>query len=146
MATGCTYGAPSGPPISAGNGQRRVHDVVHDARENAGLWSRHWEQGVDPGFCGTSSACAPLWVTWALRSVELEEVPFFLCGRVVSYPLTLTSRLTTGQLTMKPLGPNWLPAGKPVALPLVTWLKAVEKSVCRTLIPAATAASVHVSS
>jgi hypothetical protein len=66
-------GLHQGTPISAGNGRRRVHDVVHDAREDAGLWSRHWEQVVDPRFCGTSSARAPLWATWALRSVELER-------------------------------------------------------------------------
>ena len=60
-----------------------------------------------------------------------------------AYPLTLTSRLTTGQLTMNPLGPNGLPAGNPVAWPLVTCCKAAEKSVWRRLSPAVTAAAMR---
>ena len=55
------------------------------------------------------------------------------------YPLTFTSRLTTGQFTTNPLGPNGLPAGNPVALPLVICRKAAEKSVWRRLSPAVTA-------
>ena len=46
-----------------------------------------------------------------------------------AYPPLFTSRLTTGQFTMNPLGPNELPAGNPVALPSVTCCSAVEKSV-----------------
>src|SRR5215467_10316215 len=60
------------------------------------------------------------------------------------YPLTLTSRLTTGQFTTNPLGPNGLPAGNPVTLPSATCCKAAEKSVWRRLSPAITAASVQV--
>src|SRR5712691_2274932 len=56
----------------------------------------------------------------------------------------LTSRLTTGQLTTNPLGPNGVPAGKPVARPSMTCLRAAEKLVWRTLRPPVTAASVHV--
>src|SRR5215471_13159234 len=51
------------------------------------------------------------------------------------YPLTFTSRLTTGQFTTNPLGPNGLPAGKPVAFPLETCARVVEKSVWRTFSP-----------
>ena len=67
---------------------------------------------------------------------------FVFAGDV--YPLTFTSRLTTGQFTTNPLGPNGLPAGNPVTLPSATCCKAAEKSVWRTLSPAVTAASVQV--
>ena len=48
-------------------------------------------------------------------------------GQALAYPLTLTSRLITGQLTMNPLGPNGAPAGKPVARPLLTCCSAASK-------------------
>ena len=56
--------------------------------------------------------------------------------------MTFTSRLTTGQFTTNPLGPNGLPAGNPVALPSATCCTAAGKSVWRRLSPAATAAPV----
>ena len=89
------------------------------------------------GFPGLVAGCA------APRGAAGGCIWLFASAGEV-YPLTFTSRLTTGQFTTNPLGPNGLPAGNPVTLPSATCCKAAEKSVWRRLRPAITAASVQV--
>jgi pimeloyl-ACP methyl ester carboxylesterase len=96
---------------------------------------RHGWAPTRLGFAGLV-ACRPP------RSCRGRHLALCLGGDV--YPLTFTSRLTTGQFTTNPLGPNGVPAGNPVALPSATCCKAAEKSVWRRLSPAVTAASVQV--
>src|SRR5215475_9712662 len=91
----------------------------------------------------TGSGLLGLVACWQAPAVPRGPASGSLSGGAV-YPLTFTSRLTTGQFTTNPLGPNGLPAGNPVTLPSATCCKAAEKSVWRRLSPAATAASVHV--
>src|SRR6516164_297451 len=132
--------ARAAPPVLLG---RQIIGVALDEQLD-----KHRVHDVPPG---PSAASPRSWAAFAglvacypgPRSSRAACIWLFVSAGDV-YPLTFTSRLTTGQFTMNPLEPNGLPAGNPVALPSATCCKAAGKSVWRRLSPAVTAAAVQV--